>query len=59
MVSRSNPLQKQANCLIDLCLNYGHTIVIYFNDLFKVTQGLVRQQTSTEQQTKLAGWQWS
>ncbi|CAF3402152.1 unnamed protein product [Rotaria socialis] len=59
MVPKSNPLQKQASCLIDLCLNYGHTIVIYFNDLFKVTQDLVRQQTSMEQQTKLAGWQWS
>lgn len=59
MVLKSNPLQKQASCLIDLCLNYGHAIVIYFNDLFKVTQDLVRQQTSSEQQTKLAGWQWS
>jgi hypothetical protein len=59
IVSKLNPLQKQASCLIDLCLNYGHTIFIYFNDLFKVTQDLVRQQTSFEQQIKLAGWQWS
>ncbi|CAF5029216.1 unnamed protein product, partial [Rotaria sp. Silwood1] len=59
IVSKLNPLQKQASCLIDLCLNYGHSIFIYFNDLFKVTQDLVRQQTSSEQQTKLAGWQWS
>ncbi|CAF0724397.1 unnamed protein product [Rotaria sordida] len=59
IISKLNPLQKQASCLIDLCLNYGHSIFIYFNDLFKVTQDLVRQQTSFEQQTKLAGWQWS
>ena len=59
IVSKSNSLQKQASCLIDLCLNYGHSIFIYFNDLFKVTQTLVRQQTLSDQQTKLAGWQWS
>jgi hypothetical protein len=61
ILSKINPLQKQASCLIDLCLNYGHTIFIYFNDLFKVTQNLVQQQTSLEQQQqmKLAGWQWS
>jgi hypothetical protein len=59
IVSKLNPLQKQASCLIDLCLNYGHSIFIYFNDLFKVTQDLVRQQTLLEQQIKLAGWQWS
>jgi exportin-5 len=57
--SKSNPLQKQASCLIDLCLNYGRSIFIYFNDLFKVTENLVRQQTSSDQQMKLAGWQWS
>lgn len=57
--SRNNPLQKQASCLIDLCLNYGHSIFIYFNDLFQVTKNLVRQQTSSDQQMKLAGWQWS
>ena len=59
IASRSNPLQKQASCLIDLCLNYGHSIFVYFNDLFKVTENLVRQQTSSDQQMKLAGWQWS
>jgi hypothetical protein len=59
ILSRLNPLQKQASCLIDLCLNYGHAIFIYFNELFQVTQNLVRQQTSSEQQIKLAGWQWS
>ena len=57
--SKLNPLQKQASCLIDLCLNYGHSLLIYFNDLFKVTQNLVRQQTLSDQQIKLAGWQWS
>lgn len=57
--SKMNPLQKQASCLIDLCLNYGHSIFIYFNDLFQVTQNLVQQQTSLNQQVKLAGWQWS
>lgn len=54
-----NPLQKQASCLIDLCLNYGQAILVYFNDLFQVTQNLVRQQTLSSQQVKLAGWQWS
>ena len=59
--SKSIALQKQASCLIDLCLNYGHVIFIYFNDLFKVTLDLVRQQTSMDYQQpgKLAGWQWS
>ena len=59
ITSKSNPLQRQASCLIDLCLNYGHVIFIYFNDLFQVTQTLVQQQTASEQQGKLAGWQWS
>jgi hypothetical protein len=57
-----NPLQKQASCLIDLCLNYGHVIYVYFNELFQVTQDLVRRQTSLDhqqQQGRLAGWQWS
>lgn len=54
-----HPLQKQASCLIDLCLNYGRSIFIYFNDLFQVTQNLIRQQTAADQQMKLAGWQWS
>ena len=59
-LSKSNPLQKQASCLIDLCLNYGHVIFIYFNELFQVTLDLVRRQTSLEQQQgRLAGWQWS
>lgn len=62
-LSKSPWLQKQSSCLIDLCLNYGHAICIYFNDLFQVTKELVRKQTMLHQQQnttgKLAGWQWS
>ena len=59
-ISKTNPLQKQASSMIDLCLNYGHVIYVYFNDLFRVTIDLVRQQTSADpQRSKLAGWQWS
>ncbi|CAF1089258.1 unnamed protein product [Adineta ricciae] len=57
--SQMSPLQKQASCLIDLCLNYGPSIFVYFNDLFQVTQNLVQQQTAKDQSIRLAGWQWS
>ncbi|CAF0870378.1 unnamed protein product [Didymodactylos carnosus] len=53
-----NPVQKQSGCFIDLCLNYGHYIFCYFNDLFKVTNELV-QQANQNQQLRLSGWQWS